>query len=84
MTTQPPEKKKDSLGSAGRQIKTSLQVGCLTFLVAGIALAIGLWLDSRLGTFPRWTLILVLGSAPIALGSVFWMVRRSLQKSKED
>jgi len=84
MTTQPPEKKKELLGSAGRQVKTSLQVGCLTFLVAGIALAIGFWLDARLGSFPRWTLILVLGSAPIALGGVFWMVSRSLRKSKED
>jgi hypothetical protein len=81
MTTQPPEKKKELLGSAGRQVKTSLQVGCLTFLVAGIALAIGFWLDARLGSFPRWTLILVLGSAPIALGGVFWMVRRSLKKT---
>jgi hypothetical protein len=84
MTTQPPEKKKDSLGSAGRQIKTSLQVGCLTFLIAGIALAVGLWLDSRLGTFPRWTLILVLGSAPFALFGVFWMVRRSLRNADEE
>jgi uncharacterized membrane-anchored protein len=81
MTTQPPEKKKELLGSAGRQIKTSLQVGCLTFLVAGIALAIGFWLDARLGTFPSWTLILVLGSAPLALFGVFWMVRRSLKRS---
>jgi hypothetical protein len=80
MTTQPPEKKKELLGSAGRQVKTSLQVGCLTFLIAGIALAVGLWLDSRLGTFPRWTLILVLGSAPLTLFGVFWMVRRSLKR----
>lgn len=84
MTTQPPEKDHQLLESAGRQMRTSLQVGCLTFLVAGLALAGGLWLDVRLDTFPRWTLILVLGSMPLALFGVFWMVRRALKKSRED
>jgi hypothetical protein len=84
MSTQPPEKDNQLLESAKKQMWTSLQVGCLTFLVAGLALVGGLWLDVRLGTFPRWTLILVLGSAPFALAGVFWMVRRSLKGSRGD
>lgn len=84
MMTQPPDKNKQYLESAVKQIKTTLQVGCLTFFVAGLALIGGLWLDVRLETFPRWTLILVLGSAPITLFGVFWMVRRSLKRSGED
>ena len=57
-----------------------LQAGCLTFLVAGVAIVVGLLLDTRLDTFPRWTLILLAGSAPFALGGVYWLVRRALRR----
>ena len=80
MTTQPPEIDNKSKQSNRNPMLLSLQVGCLTFLVAGLTLVGGLWLDVRLETFPRWTLILVLGSAPITLFGVFWTVRRSLKK----
>ena len=43
------------------------QVGCLTILVIGVALAAGLWLDSQFGTKPIFTLALVLGSIPVTL-----------------
>lgn len=56
-----------------------LQAGCLTFGLAMIAILVGLWLDVRLGTAPRWTLILLIGSAPFALGGVYFIVRRSLR-----
>ena len=60
----------------------TLSAGCLTFLVAGFALGGGLLLDARLETFPRWTLILLGGSAPITLGGVYWIVRRTLLRMK--
>lgn len=60
-----------------------LRTGCLTFFLAGAALGVGILLDTRLGTYPRWTLILLGISAPIALGGVYWIVRRSLDRSKE-
>jgi hypothetical protein len=59
-----------------------LQAGCLTFTMAVIAILVGLWLDATLGTAPRWTLILLIGSAPIALGGVYLMVRRVLRKTR--
>lgn len=61
----------------------TLSAGCLTLLLAGLALGGGLLLDARLGTFPRWTLILLAGSAPITLGGVYWIVRRKLTQMKE-
>ena len=58
-----------------------LKAGCLTFVVAGVALVVGLLLDTRLGTYPRWTLILLIISAPFTLGGVYLMVRRSLKRA---
>jgi hypothetical protein len=60
-----------------------LQAGCLTFTMAVVAILIGLWLDARLGTAPRWTLILLISSAPFALVGVFLIVRRALHKMRE-
>jgi len=57
-----------------------VQAGCLTFALAAVAILIGLWLDTRLGTTPRWTVILLIASAPFALGGVYFMVRRSLRR----
>jgi hypothetical protein len=68
--------------SVKRMALVTLSAGCLTFLVAGLALAGGLLLDARLETFPRWTLILLAGSAPITLGGVYFIVRRTLQRMK--
>ena len=82
MMTQPPEKENQRRKSPRNQLWIPLQVGCFTLFVAGFALIGGLLLDFRLETFPRWTLILVLGSAPITLFTVFWIVRRSLKKMR--
>ena len=65
-----------------RMALVPLQAGCLTFVLAVITILVGLWLDARLGTAPRWTLILLIGSAPIALSGVYLMVRRALRKTR--
>jgi len=52
--------------------------------VAGAALAAGLLLDTRLGTYPRWTLILLVISAPFTLGGVYLMVRRALRRTRAE
>lgn len=57
-----------------------LRAGCLTFFIAGAATLVGVLLDTRLGVYPRWTLILLLGTAPFVLGGVYWMVRRALKR----
>jgi hypothetical protein len=61
-----------------------LQAGCLTFALAVVTILVGLWLDARLGTTPRWTLILLIGSAPFSLGGVYWLIRRGLRKHKDN
>jgi hypothetical protein len=66
----------------GQTALIPLQAGCLTFAVALGAILLGLWLDTRLGTTPRWTLIMLIGSAPFALGGVFLLTRRALRKLK--
>ena len=50
------------------------QVGCLTLAIIGAAIIAGLWLDSRLGTKPLLTLVLVLGSIPLTLFLMFRVV----------
>lgn len=67
-----------------QSLLTTLKVGCLTLVVAGTALGIGLLLDFRQGTLPRWTLIFLLGSLPFTLGGIFWMVRRSVKGIGKD
>jgi F0F1-type ATP synthase assembly protein I len=49
-----------------------------------VAILVGLWLDLRLGTAPRWTLILLIGSAPFVLGGVYFIVRRSLRRMQAE
>jgi F0F1-type ATP synthase assembly protein I len=43
------------------------QVGCVTILIVGAALAGGLWLDQQLNTKPLLTIILLLVSVPFSL-----------------
>ena len=62
----------------------TLGAGCLTFLIAGAALGVGFLIDTRMETFPRWTLILLAGSAPFTLGGVYLIVRRTLKRMKSE
>ena len=62
----------------------TLGAGCLTFVVASLAMGAGLLLDARLESFPRWTLILLAGSAPFTLGGVYWLVRRAVKRMKDE
>jgi F0F1-type ATP synthase assembly protein I len=80
MMEQPSENKPSARQMDKRMVWMPLQAGCLTMIVAGLALLVGYLVDSRLGTFPRWTLIVLIGSAPFTFGGVFWMVRRSLNR----
>ena len=76
------EKSPSSSLSIKRMALVTLGAGCLTFLVAGGALGVGFLIDTRMETFPRWTLILLAGSAPLTLGGVYLIVRRTLKRMK--
>lgn len=56
------------------------EVGCLTLFIVIVALVAGLWLDRTFGTKPVFTLLLLLGSAPISLFLTFWVAKRSINQ----
>jgi len=84
MSDQNPERKSSYAKNITRNMLVSASAGCLTIFVAGAALIVGLLIDARLGTAPRWTLILLIGSAPFTLGGVYLIVRRALRKAREE
>jgi F0F1-type ATP synthase assembly protein I len=53
------------------------QVGCITLVIILVALFVGLWLDNQLNTRPLFTLILMMGSVPVTLVIMFWVVRKT-------
>jgi F0F1-type ATP synthase assembly protein I len=59
--------------------EAAAQIGCLTVVVILLALGAGLWLDSRLGTKPWFTLGLVLASIPVSL---YLVVRLALSAAR--
>lgn len=56
------------------------QVGCLTLLIILFALFGGLWLDNRFDTRPVFTVILMIGSVPVTLIAMFWVVRKATSR----
>lgn len=74
------EQSQQSKGLMRRMAFTSLKAGCLTFLVAGVALLVGLFIDIRQDTLPRWMLIFLVGSMPFTLGGLYFIVRHEIKK----
>ena len=55
------------------------QVGCSTLLIVILSVFGGIWLDRILDTKPVFTIMFILGSAPLALVLTYWMAMRSIQ-----
>lgn len=51
------------------------QVGCLTLIIIFAALFVGRWLDNRFNSSPLFTIGLMIGSVPVTLVMMFWVVR---------
>ena len=60
------------------------QVGCLTLVIIAGALLLGLWLDAQFNSRPLVTLILLVVSVPISLGTMFFVVRQAVKRIKSD
>jgi len=60
------------------------QVGCLTIVVIGVALLLGMWLDNILGTRPLFIIGLLLVSVPVTLVMMFWLVRKTTAHIKPE
>jgi hypothetical protein len=60
------------------------QVGCVTLVVILLALFLGLWLDSRFSSKPAATVILLVGSIPVSVLVMLFIVRKAVSKIKPD
>jgi hypothetical protein len=80
--TEPNKPERSAVRDLKRMLMVTFSVGCLTFLIAVGAIVAGVLIDLRSGTMPRWTLLLLLFSAPITLGMVYLLVRRVLQRTR--
>lgn len=60
------------------------QVGCLTLIIIFLALFGGLWLDNQFQTRPTFTILLLIGSVPVTLIAMFWVVRQATSRIKPD
>ena len=60
------------------------QVGCLTPVIILGALFAGLWLDRQFETKPLFTILFIVGSAPISVFVLYRIVRTATAKLKTD
>jgi F0F1-type ATP synthase assembly protein I len=60
------------------------QVGCLTVVIIALALLAGLWLDNQFGTRPLFLVGLLLGSVPVTLVVMFWVVRQATSRIQNE
>ena len=60
------------------------QVGCLTPIIILGALFAGLWLDRQFETKPLFTILFIVGSAPVSVFVLYRIVRSATTKLKID
>jgi len=58
------------------------QVGCFTPVIILGALFAGLWLDRQFATKPLFTIIFIVGSAPVSVYVLYRIVRSATNKLK--
>jgi hypothetical protein len=64
-----------------KALVTGGEMGCLMLVIVLVAVFGGLWVDNLLGTKPVITILLVLISVPISLGSSIWIAMRTIKNS---
>ncbi len=52
----------------------------MTVVIVFGSLLAGIWLDRSLGTRPLFTIGLLLGSVPVTIFIMFWLVKRAVAK----
>jgi F0F1-type ATP synthase assembly protein I len=60
------------------------QVGCFTPIILLGALFAGLWLDRQFDTKPLFTILFIIGSAPVSVFVLYRIVRTATAKLKTD
>lgn len=76
------KKQPSSTQSMKRMAGVSLSTGCLTILIAGVAIVIGFLIDRANDTAPRWMLIFLLGSLPLGIGGAYLIARRAIKRMR--
>jgi hypothetical protein len=56
------------------------QVGCVTVILVFGSMFAGIWLDRWLGTRPLFTVGLLLGSVPVTIFIMYWLVKLAIAK----
>jgi F0F1-type ATP synthase assembly protein I len=73
-----------SLQSLKRMLFVSLGSGCLTFVVAGLAILVGFLIDRANGTTPRYILIFLVVSVPFSMAGAYLVARRAIKRMKAE
>ncbi|GAB4577868.1 MAG: hypothetical protein Fur0022_06000 [Anaerolineales bacterium] len=78
------EQKKDQVQYALNMTLAAVagQVGCLTLVIIFLSLFGGLWLDNQFETRPLFTILLLIGSIPVTIVTMFWVVRKATSHIK--
>jgi len=79
-TQEQPEKNRSRYAYNMTVAAVAGQVGCLTLVIVLAALFGGLWLDTRFGTKPMITVVLMVASVPVTLVGMFWIVKLALSR----
>ena len=56
------------------------QIGCLTLVIVLAAAFGGIWLDKVFDTKPIFTVVLIIGAAPLSLLVTYWMAMQAIRK----
>ena len=59
------------------------QVGCLTFVIILLVMFLGLWLDNQFQTRPFITMVMVIGSIPVTIILMLFLVRKGVDRIKD-
>ena len=78
-TSNQPEPNRAQTAVSMKFVTVGGEVGCLTLLIVIVAVFGGIWLDRLLDTKPLFTIILVLGSAPLSLALTFYLAMRAVK-----
>ena len=81
----PPDKAPEAVDRNRYVLNLSLaglagQVGCITVVIVFGALFAGIWVDRLVGTRPLFTVGLLLGSVPVTIFIMFWLVKSAVAK----
>jgi hypothetical protein len=59
------------------------QVGCVTFVLVLLVIFLGLWLDNQFQTKPLITMLMVIGSIPVSIILMLFLVRKGVDRIKD-